>query len=88
MLKKPPDFGGLTHKIRKIVFSYFRCPVFAFLVSRLTARYAKRESPQPVPTLNDQMARPKYQAKSAILHIKETKYVVTGKNPQELRVAL
>ncbi|MDR8340295.1 propanediol dehydratase, partial [Acinetobacter baumannii] len=23
-----------------------------------------------------------------ILHIKETKYVVTGKNPQELRVAL
>ena len=50
--------------------------------------YAKRESPQPVPTLNDQMARPKYQAKSAILHIKETKYVVTGKNPQELRVAL
>ena len=27
----------------------------------------KRESPQPVPTLNDQMARPKYQAKSAIL---------------------
>lgn len=35
MLKKPPDFGGLTHKIRKIVFSYFRCPVFAFLVSRL-----------------------------------------------------
>ncbi|QPG07383.1 propanediol dehydratase medium subunit PduD [Klebsiella pneumoniae subsp. pneumoniae] len=43
------------------------------------ARYAKRESPQPVPTLNDQMARPKYRAKSAILHIKETKYVVTGK---------
>ncbi|PIN63550.1 hypothetical protein CKQ90_36200, partial [Klebsiella pneumoniae] len=38
--------------------------------------------------LNDQMARPKYQAKSAILHIKETKYVVTGKNSQELRVAL
>lgn len=35
MLKKPPDFGGLTHKIRKIVFSCFRCPVFAFLVSRL-----------------------------------------------------
>ncbi|EED7237126.1 hypothetical protein YH16_000117 [Salmonella enterica subsp. enterica] len=35
MLKKPPEFGGLTHKIRKIVFSCFRCPVFAFLVSRL-----------------------------------------------------
>lgn len=38
MLKKPPDFGGLTHKIRKIVFSCFRCPIFAFLVSRLNAR--------------------------------------------------
>lgn len=35
MLKKPPDFGGLTHKIRKIAFSCFRCPVFAFLVSRI-----------------------------------------------------
>lgn len=40
MLKKPPDFGGLTHKIRKIVFSCFRCPVFAFLVSRLKDRFA------------------------------------------------
>ena len=57
-------------------------------IGKNAARYAKRESPQPVPTLNDQIARPKYQAKSAILHIKETKYVVTGKNPQELRVAL
>ncbi|MER4605647.1 propanediol dehydratase medium subunit PduD [Klebsiella pneumoniae] len=57
-------------------------------IGKNAARYAKRESPQPVPTLNDQMARPKYQAKSAILHIKETKYVVTGKNPQELHVAL
>ncbi len=52
-------------------------------IGKNAARYAKRESPQPVPTLNDQMARPKYQAKSAILHIKETKYVVTGKNPQD-----
>ncbi|EKA5116989.1 hypothetical protein OLJ78_004107 [Salmonella enterica] len=36
MLKKPPEIGGLTHKIRKIVFSYFRCPVFAFSVSRFS----------------------------------------------------
>ncbi|MCL7678666.1 propanediol dehydratase medium subunit PduD, partial [Klebsiella pneumoniae] len=35
-------------------------------IGKNAARYAKRESPQPVPTLNDQMARPKYQAKSAI----------------------
>ncbi len=47
-------------------------------IGKNAARYAKRESPQPI-TLNDQMARPKYRAKSAILHIKETKYVVTGK---------
>ncbi|WP_431225795.1 propanediol/glycerol family dehydratase medium subunit [Serratia sp. L9] len=58
------------------------------MIGKNAARYAKRESPQPVPTLNDQMARPKYQAKSAILHIKETKYVVIGKQPQELRVQL
>ncbi|KEA50620.1 propanediol dehydratase [Mangrovibacter sp. MFB070] len=57
-------------------------------IGKNAARYARNESPQPVPTLNDQMARPKYQAKSAILHIKETKYVVNGKNAQELRVSL
>ncbi|WP_413738863.1 propanediol/glycerol family dehydratase medium subunit [Sodalis sp. RH21] len=57
-------------------------------IGKNAARYAKGESPDPVPTLNDQMARPKYQAKSAVLHIKETKYVVTGKLPQELSVAL
>ncbi|WP_413733213.1 propanediol/glycerol family dehydratase medium subunit [Sodalis sp. RH20] len=57
-------------------------------IGKNAARYAKGESPDPVPTLNDQMARPKYQAKSAVLHIKETKYVVTGKQPQELSVAL
>lgn len=56
-------------------------------IGKNAARYAKGESPDPVPTLNDQMARPKYQAKSAVLHIKETKYVVTGKQPQELSVA-
>lgn len=41
-LKKPPEIGGLTHKIRKTVFSYFRCPVFAFSVSRYT-RHVKTE---------------------------------------------
>ncbi|AKP66185.1 propanediol/glycerol family dehydratase medium subunit [Companilactobacillus ginsenosidimutans] len=50
------------------------------------ARYAKGESPSPVPTVNDQMARVKYQAKSALMHIKETKYVVTGKGPDEIEV--
>ncbi|MFA0440888.1 propanediol/glycerol family dehydratase medium subunit [Vibrio sp. 10N.222.51.C12] len=56
-------------------------------IGKNSAKYAKGETPQPVPTLNDQMARPKYQAKSAVLHIKETKYVVVGKNAVELAVA-
>ena len=50
------------------------------------AKYAKGESPNPVPMVNDQMARPKFQAKAALLHIKETKHVVTGKNAVELKV--
>ncbi|MFV0576575.1 MAG: propanediol/glycerol family dehydratase medium subunit [Vibrio sp.] len=57
-------------------------------IGKNSAKYAKGESPMPVPTMNDQMARPKYQAKSAVLHIRETKYVVNGKNAQELQVAL
>ncbi|MDW6005183.1 propanediol/glycerol family dehydratase medium subunit [Vibrio mangrovi] len=55
-------------------------------IGKNAAKYAKGESPQPVPTLNDQMARPKYQAKSAVLHIKETKHVVQGKSAVELEV--
>ncbi|GKT02925.1 propanediol/glycerol family dehydratase medium subunit [Furfurilactobacillus sp. WILCCON 0119] len=50
------------------------------------AKYAKGESPNPVPTVSDQMARVAYQAKSALMHIKETKYVVTGKAPDEIEV--
>ena len=57
-------------------------------IGKNAAKYAKGESPNPVPTLNDQMARPKYQAKSAVLHIKETKYVVPGQAPHELRFEL
>ncbi|HBW37183.1 propanediol/glycerol family dehydratase medium subunit [Desulfosporosinus sp. BICA1-9] len=50
------------------------------------AKYAKGESPTPVPTKNDQMARPKFQAKAAVLHIKETEHVVPGTKPVELEV--
>ncbi|EJX9721028.1 DUF2559 family protein [Salmonella bongori] len=57
MLKKPPDFGGLTHKIRKIVFSYFRCPVFAFLVSRLSRRLEGVESPLVTLTAEEALVR-------------------------------
>ena len=50
------------------------------------AKYAKGESPTPVPTKNDQMARPKFQAKAAVLHIKETEHVVPGAKAIEIDV--
>lgn len=55
-------------------------------IGRNAAKYAKGESPTPVPTRNDQMARPKYQAKAAVLHIKETEHVVPGAKPLEIDV--
>ncbi|HWR42180.1 propanediol/glycerol family dehydratase medium subunit [Sporomusa sp.] len=55
-------------------------------IGKNAAKYAKGESPTPVPTKNDQMARPKYQAKAAVLHIKETEHVVPGAKPVELEV--
>ena len=48
------------------------------------AQYAKGESPEPVPTLNDQMARPRWQAKAALLHLKETEQVQKGVKPVEI----
>lgn len=55
-------------------------------IGRNAAKYAKGESPTPVPTKNDQMARPKYQAKAAILHLKETERVIPGAKPVEIEV--
>ncbi|MBU3178773.1 propanediol/glycerol family dehydratase medium subunit [Clostridium estertheticum] len=55
-------------------------------IGKNAAKYAKGESPSPVPTLNDQMARPKYQAKAAVLHIKETEHVVLNAKPVQLEV--
>ncbi|KPH20787.1 propanediol utilization protein [Rhodococcus sp. ADH] len=48
------------------------------------AQYAKGESPEPVPTLNDQMARPRWQAKAALLHLKETERVDKRCKPTEV----
>lgn len=48
------------------------------------AQYAKGESPEPVPTLNDQMARPRWQAKAALLHLKETELVRKGAKTVEV----
>ncbi|MCT4618057.1 MAG: propanediol/glycerol family dehydratase medium subunit [Marinisporobacter sp.] len=55
-------------------------------IGKNASKYAKGESPTPVPVRNDQMARPKYQAKAALLHIKETQYVKLGAKPIELKV--
>ncbi|WP_099023260.1 propanediol/glycerol family dehydratase medium subunit [Mycolicibacterium palauense] len=49
------------------------------------AQYAKGESPQPVPTLNDQMARPRWQAKAALLHLKETEQISKAARPVEVQ---
>ena len=65
-----------------------QCPLLTLETYRSigsnAAQYAKGESPQPVPTLNDQMARPRWQAKAALLHLKETELVVKGAKPVEV----
>ncbi len=57
-------------------------------IGKNAAKYAKGEMVTPVPTRNDQMARPKYQALAALLHIKETEYVDLHKKTEELNVTL
>jgi len=55
-------------------------------IGKNAARYAKGENPDPVPVRSDQMARPKYQARAAVMHIKETQFVVPGTKSMELEV--
>lgn len=55
-------------------------------IGKNAAQYAKGMSPNPVPTVNDQMSRPTYQALAALMHIKETKQVVKGKPAEEIEV--
>lgn len=57
-------------------------------IGKNAAKYAKGEAPNPVPTRNDQMARPKYQAVAALLHIKETELVDRHKKPQSVEISL
>jgi propanediol dehydratase medium subunit len=67
-----------------------QAPVLSYEIYRMigknAAKYAKGETPTPVPTLNDQMARPKYQAIAALLHIKETEFVDPNKKTQEIEL--
>jgi propanediol dehydratase medium subunit len=51
------------------------------------AQYAKGESPEPVPTRNDQMARPRWQAKAALLHLKEFECIEADHGPVEVELA-
>jgi propanediol dehydratase medium subunit len=44
-------------------------------IGRNAAKYAKGESPRPVPVRNDPMARPSFQGLAALLHNKEVQYV-------------
>lgn len=55
-------------------------------IGKNAAQYAKGESPVPVATKNDQMARPAFQAVSALLHIKETEHADRNRKPQLLDV--
>ena len=55
-------------------------------IGKNAARYAKGQSPVPIAVANDFMVRPKYQARAAILHIKETEHIVEGAPPVELEV--
>lgn len=55
-------------------------------IGKNAAKYAKGENPTPVPVRNDQMARPKYQAVAALLHIKETQLCDLHKRTQDLKV--
>ena len=57
-------------------------------IGKNAARYARKESPSPVPVVNDQMVRPKFMAKAALFHIKETKHVVQDAAPVTLHIAL
>lgn len=61
-------------------------PVFRQIGSN-AARYAKGESPEPVPTRNDQMARPRWQAKAALLHLKEFECIQADRGPVEVQPA-
>ncbi|HAS79431.1 MAG TPA: propanediol dehydratase, partial [Fusobacteriaceae bacterium] len=57
------------------------------MIGKNAAKYAKGETPNPVPQMNDQMARPKYQAVAALLHIKETEHVVKNAAPVGMKVS-
>ena len=77
------DVNAPGHKTE---FYYFSLEDVYRALGKNAAKYAKGEAPTPVPTRNDQMTRPRYQAKAAVLHIKETEHVVPGAKPVEVKI--
>ncbi len=69
---------------------FSQCPLIDLdtyrAIGKNAAKYAKGESPNPVPVRNDQMARPAYQARAALLYLKEVEHVTQGKKPVEMKV--
>lgn len=69
---------------------FSQCPLIDLdtyrMIGKNAAKYAKGESPAPVPVKNDQMARPAYQARAALLYLKEVEHVTPGKKPVEMKV--
>lgn len=57
-------------------------------IGRNAARYAKGMSPDPVPTVNNMMARVQYQPLSGLMHIQETRRVQPGKDAEEIQLKL
>jgi propanediol dehydratase medium subunit len=57
-------------------------------IGRNAAKYAKGESPSPVPVRNDPMARPRYQGLAALLHNKEVQHVRPDLASEEVAVQL
>lgn len=57
-------------------------------MGRNAAKYAKGESPSPVPVRSDPMARPRYQGLAALLHNKEVQYVKPDMESTEIAVQL
>lgn len=55
-------------------------------IGKNAAKYGKGLTPEPVPTLNDQMALAKYQVKAALLHMKETELIVEKKPPVDVAI--
>lgn len=45
-------------------------------IGQNAAKYAKGEQVMPVKVVNDILSRPKYQVKAALMHTKETEYVI------------